>query len=58
VIGPLGLSLADIPACGAETTRRKKAPSLATLDKEVELLKRMLNYAWRATRSRPIRSQR
>jgi len=29
----------------AETTRRKKGPSPATLDKEVELLKRMLNYA-------------
>jgi integrase len=29
----------------AETTRRKKAPSPASLDREVELLKRMLNYA-------------
>ena len=29
----------------AETTRRKKAPSPASLDCEVELLKRMLNYA-------------
>ena len=28
-----------------ETTRRKKAPSPASLDREVELLKRMLNYA-------------
>lgn len=29
----------------AETTRRQKAPSPASLDREVELLKRMLNYA-------------
>ncbi|HWE22977.1 MAG TPA: site-specific integrase, partial [Myxococcales bacterium] len=28
-----------------ETTRRKSAPAPATLDKEVELLKRILNYA-------------
>jgi len=33
------------PSGLAETTRRKKAPSPASLDREVELLKRMLNYA-------------
>jgi len=39
-----------------ETTRRKKAPSPASLDREVELLKRMLNYAvsCRSLPSNPI----
>ena len=44
-----GLSVKDVDEYRTkrlgETTRMKKAPSPATLDREVELLKRMLNYA-------------
>jgi len=44
---------------GSKTTRRKKAPSPASLDREWRLLKRILNYGEsRAARCRPTPSRR